>query len=90
MTLGLLLGIGRTFRRKRASSLDILSPKRAPRDFYKGQNCKPLGFHTRKGNLRRAIFKCPLDVNKTNESTEASKRRSQKKQVFNFEVFINF
>ncbi|KAL9286139.1 putative ribosomal protein L27/L41 [Arabidopsis thaliana] len=49
MTLGLLLGIGRTFRRKRASSLDILSPKRAPRDFYKGQNCKPLGFHTRKG-----------------------------------------
>lgn len=49
MTLGLLLGIGRTFRRKRASSLDILSPKRAPRDFYKGKNCKPTGFHTRKG-----------------------------------------
>ncbi|CAD5327382.1 unnamed protein product [Arabidopsis thaliana] len=49
MTLGLLFGIGRTFRRKRASSLDILSPKRAPKDFYKGKNCKPPGFHTRKG-----------------------------------------
>ncbi|AED94508.1 putative ribosomal protein L27/L41 [Arabidopsis thaliana] len=46
---GLLMGIGRSFRRKRASSLDILSPKRAPRDFYKGKNCKPTGFHTRKG-----------------------------------------
>ena len=44
------MGIGRSFRRKRASSLDILSPKRAPRDFYKGKNCKPTGFHTRKGS----------------------------------------
>ncbi|KAF8106318.1 hypothetical protein N665_0144s0029 [Sinapis alba] len=49
MTLGLLSAIGRSFRRKRASSLDILSPKRAPRDFYKGKNCKPTGFHTKKG-----------------------------------------
>ncbi|KAL9281797.1 putative ribosomal protein L27/L41 [Arabidopsis thaliana] len=47
---GLLIGIGRSFRRKRSSSLDILSPKRAPRDFYKGKNCKPTGFHTRKGS----------------------------------------
>ncbi|XP_009113526.1 39S ribosomal protein L41-A, mitochondrial isoform X2 [Brassica rapa] len=49
MTLGLLSAIGRSFRRKRASSLDILSPKRAPRDFYKGKNCKSTGFHTKKG-----------------------------------------
>lgn len=56
MTLGLLLGIGRSFRRKRASSLDILSPKRAPRDFYKGKNCKPTGFHTRKGFISSQFF----------------------------------
>ncbi|KAL8132267.1 hypothetical protein AgCh_007953 [Apium graveolens] len=49
MALGLILGIGRAFRRKRASSLDILSSKRGPRDYYKGKNCKPTGFHTRKG-----------------------------------------
>ncbi|XP_002513969.2 39S ribosomal protein L41-A, mitochondrial [Ricinus communis] len=49
MALGLILGIGRAFRRKRTSSLDILSSKRAPRDYYKGKNCKPTGFHTRKG-----------------------------------------
>ncbi|XP_039041508.1 39S ribosomal protein L41-A, mitochondrial-like, partial [Hibiscus syriacus] len=42
-------GIGRAFRRKRTSSLDILSSKRAPRDYYKGKNCKSTGFHTRKG-----------------------------------------
>ncbi|EEF48548.1 conserved hypothetical protein [Ricinus communis] len=29
--------------------LDILSLKRVPRDYYKGKNCKPTGFHTRKG-----------------------------------------
>ncbi|OEL14345.1 hypothetical protein BAE44_0024636 [Dichanthelium oligosanthes] len=40
-------------RRKRLSSLDILSSKRAPRDYHKGKNCKPTGFHTRKGTLRR-------------------------------------
>lgn len=49
MPLGIILGIARTFRRKRTSSLDILSPKRAPRGYYKGKNCKPTGFHTRKG-----------------------------------------
>ncbi|KAL4357727.1 hypothetical protein AHAS_Ahas09G0215600 [Arachis hypogaea] len=49
MPLGLILGIGRAFRRKRTSSLDILSSKRAPRGYYKGKNCKPTGFHTRKG-----------------------------------------
>jgi large subunit ribosomal protein L41 len=38
-------------RRKRLSSLDILSSKRAPRDYYKGKNCKPTGFHTRKGSI---------------------------------------
>ncbi|CAN6562164.1 hypothetical protein ACFX13_028819 [Malus domestica] len=48
MPLGLILGLGRAFRRKRTSSLDILSSKRAPRDYYKGKNCKPTGFHTRK------------------------------------------
>ncbi|KAK6127433.1 hypothetical protein DH2020_013747 [Rehmannia glutinosa] len=49
MALGLILGIGRAFRRKRTSSLDILTSKRSPRGFYKGNNCKPTGFHTRKG-----------------------------------------
>ncbi|RHN55612.1 putative ribosomal protein L27/L41 [Medicago truncatula] len=49
MPLGLILGIGRAYRLKRASTLDILSPKRAPRGFYKGKNCKPTGFFTRKG-----------------------------------------
>ncbi|GLT56452.1 hypothetical protein SLA2020_294910 [Shorea laevis] len=49
MPLGLILGIGRAFRRKRTSSLDILSSKRAPKNYYKGKNCKPTGFHTRKG-----------------------------------------
>ncbi|KAL5722042.1 hypothetical protein ACHQM5_005610 [Ranunculus cassubicifolius] len=36
-------------RRKKTSSLNILSSKRAPREYYKGKNCKPTGFHTRKG-----------------------------------------
>ncbi|XP_009774909.1 uncharacterized protein LOC107792763 [Nicotiana tabacum] len=49
MPLGLLLGLGRNFRRKRTSSLDILTSKRVPRGYYKGKNCKPTGFHTRKG-----------------------------------------
>ncbi|XP_039170714.1 39S ribosomal protein L41, mitochondrial-like [Eucalyptus grandis] len=49
MPLGLILGLGRAFRRKRTSSLDILSSKRAPRNYYKGKNCKPTGFHTHKG-----------------------------------------
>ncbi|KAL3630395.1 hypothetical protein CASFOL_023379 [Castilleja foliolosa] len=48
MALGLILGIGRAFRRKRTSSLDILTSKRSPKGFYKGKNCKPTGFHTRK------------------------------------------
>ena len=52
MPLGLTLGsLGRAMRRKRLSSLDILSSKRAPRDYYKGKNCKPTGFHTRKGSI---------------------------------------
>ncbi|CAI0447881.1 unnamed protein product, partial [Linum tenue] len=49
MPLGLITGIARAMRRKRPSSLDILSSKRAPRNYYKGKNCKPTGFHTRKG-----------------------------------------
>jgi hypothetical protein len=52
MPLGLMLSsLGRAMRRKRLSSLDILSSKRAPRDYYKGKNCKPTGFHTRKGSI---------------------------------------
>lgn len=49
MPLGLITAIGRVMRRKRTSSLNILTSKRAPRDYYKGKNCKPTGFHTRKG-----------------------------------------
>ncbi|KAI8554689.1 hypothetical protein RHMOL_Rhmol05G0117800 [Rhododendron molle] len=56
MPLGLLLGLGRSWRRKRTSSLDILSSKRGPRDYYKGKNCKPTGFHTRKGWLLTYII----------------------------------
>lgn len=55
MPLGLILGLGRTWRRKRTSSLDILSSKRGPRDYYKGKNCKPTGFHTRKGSHQSVI-----------------------------------
>ncbi|KAG9144276.1 hypothetical protein Leryth_016933 [Lithospermum erythrorhizon] len=49
MALGLIMGICRTWRRKRTSSLDILTSKRADKNYYKGKNCKPTGFHTRKG-----------------------------------------
>lgn len=56
MPLGLIMGIGRAMRRKRTSSLDILSSKRAPRDYYKGKNCKPTGFHTRKGPIFFKVF----------------------------------
>ncbi|KAF6152120.1 hypothetical protein GIB67_031442 [Kingdonia uniflora] len=49
MPLGLILGLGRSMRRKRTSSLSILSSKRAPREYYKGKNCKSTGFFTRKG-----------------------------------------
>ncbi|KAL2500416.1 Uncharacterized protein Fot_34264 [Forsythia ovata] len=49
MPLGLIMGIGRAFRRKRTSSLDILTSKRSPKGYYKGKNCNPTGFHTRKG-----------------------------------------
>ncbi|KAK9153272.1 hypothetical protein Sjap_000752 [Stephania japonica] len=49
MAMGLIQGVARAMRRKRTSSLNILSSKRAPRDYYKGKNCKPTGFHTRKG-----------------------------------------
>ncbi|KAH9740090.1 mitochondrial ribosomal protein L27 [Citrus sinensis] len=59
MPLGLILGIGRAFRRKRTSSLDILSSKRAPRDYYKGKNCKSTGFHTRKGGYVLVQEKLP-------------------------------
>ncbi|RVW17800.1 hypothetical protein CK203_078596 [Vitis vinifera] len=61
MALGLILGIGRAFRRKRTSSLDILSSKRAPRDYYKGKNCKPTGFHTRKEFLYGAYIGWPSE-----------------------------
>ncbi|KAK9930415.1 hypothetical protein M0R45_027453 [Rubus argutus] len=37
MPLGLIMGLGRAFRRKRTASLDILSPKRAPRKFLQGE-----------------------------------------------------
>ncbi|KMZ67727.1 39S ribosomal protein L41-A, mitochondrial [Zostera marina] len=50
MPLGLIMGVGRKMMRlKRTSSLLILSSKRAPRNYYKGKNCKSTGFHTRKG-----------------------------------------
>ncbi|KAL9263364.1 Large ribosomal subunit protein mL41A-like protein [Drosera capensis] len=62
MPLGLILGIGRSMRIKRASSLDILHPKRAPRNYYKGNNCKPTGFHTRKGGYVVVQEKLPIYV----------------------------
>jgi len=49
MALGLITGLARAMRRKRSSSLDILTSKKGPRDYYKGKNCKSTGFHTRKG-----------------------------------------
>ncbi|KAG5548316.1 hypothetical protein RHGRI_013875 [Rhododendron griersonianum] len=81
MPLGLLLGLGRSWRRKRTSSLDILSSKRGPRDYYKGKNCKPTGFHTRKDELmlflaimqlKPYVSQCPIDV-KTAEAADFAK-----------------
>eukprot|EP00257_Ricinus_communis_P022342 XP_015582040.1 uncharacterized protein LOC107262200 [Ricinus communis] len=54
---------GRAFRRKRASSLDIMSSKRAPRDYYKGKNCKPTGFHNHKGSIFLISFNCKYHFN---------------------------
>ncbi|XP_062222749.1 uncharacterized protein LOC133921758 [Phragmites australis] len=63
MPLGLIVSsLGRAMRRKRTSSLDILSSKRAPRDYYKGKNCKPTGFHTRKGGYVIVDEKLPRFV----------------------------
>ncbi|CAN6252359.1 unnamed protein product [Urochloa humidicola] len=63
MPLGLIVSsLGRAMRRKRISSLDILSSKRAPRDYYKGKNCKPTGFHTRKGGYVIVDEKLPRFV----------------------------
>lgn len=63
MPLGLILSsLGRAMRRKRTSSLGILSSKRAPRDYYKGKNCKPTGFHTRKGGYVMVDEKLPRFV----------------------------
>uniref|UniRef100_A0A0D9VID3 39S ribosomal protein L41-A, mitochondrial n=1 Tax=Leersia perrieri TaxID=77586 RepID=A0A0D9VID3_9ORYZ len=63
MPLGLILSsLGKSMRRKRLSSLDILSSKRAPRDYYKGKNCKPTGFHTRKGGYVMVDEKLPRFV----------------------------
>ncbi|XP_009761304.1 uncharacterized protein LOC107768882 [Nicotiana tabacum] len=59
MALGLLLGIGRAFRKKSTASLDILTAKTGPRNFYKGKNCKPTGFHTRKGGYVLVQGKLP-------------------------------
>ncbi|KAL6008256.1 hypothetical protein ACLOJK_033762 [Asimina triloba] len=61
MPLGLIVGLGRAMRRKRTSSLQILSSKRAPRDYYKGKNCKPTGFHTRK-EKRKSDFSDDLGI----------------------------
>ncbi|PIA59562.1 hypothetical protein AQUCO_00400445v1 [Aquilegia coerulea] len=57
MALGLIQGIA--MRRKRTSSLNILSSKRAPRDYYKGNNCISTGFHTRKGQYVVVEVKLP-------------------------------
>ncbi|CAA6667058.1 unnamed protein product [Spirodela intermedia] len=62
MPLGLMTGLARAMRRKRTSSLGILSSKRAPRDYYKGKNCKPTGFHTRKGGYVIVDEKLPRYV----------------------------
>ncbi|KAI8554685.1 hypothetical protein RHMOL_Rhmol05G0117800 [Rhododendron molle] len=81
MPLGLLLGLGRSWRRKRTSSLDILSSKRGPRDYYKGKNCKPTGFHTRKDELmlflaimqlKPYVSQCPINV-KSAEAADSAK-----------------
>ncbi|ONM02168.1 Mitochondrial ribosomal protein L27 [Zea mays] len=69
MPLGLTLGsLGRAMRQKRPSSLDILSSKRAPRDYYKGKNCKPTGFHTRKGGYVVVDEKLPRFAVPDNDS----------------------
>ncbi|XP_077247421.1 uncharacterized protein LOC143887200 [Tasmannia lanceolata] len=80
--MGLILGIGRAMRRKRTSSLDILSSKRALRNYYKGKNCKPTGFHTRKEMAPQgsgaAISASALEQ-ALKERTERVAREKQKK-----------
>ena len=48
MALGLITGLARAMRKKRNSSLNILTSKKGPRDYYKGKNCKSTIFNTRK------------------------------------------
>uniref|UniRef100_A0A804LS12 Mitochondrial ribosomal protein L27 n=1 Tax=Zea mays TaxID=4577 RepID=A0A804LS12_MAIZE len=73
MPLGLTLGsLGRAMRQKRPSSLDILSSKRAPRDYYKGKNCKPTGFHTRKGGYVVVDEKLPRFAVPDNDSFQGN------------------
>ncbi|KAF5820086.1 putative ribosomal protein L27/L41 [Helianthus annuus] len=56
MALGLFLGIARAYKRKRTSSLNILTSKTGPCDYHKGKNCKPTDFHTRFGFLMVMYF----------------------------------
>ncbi|KAG5584313.1 hypothetical protein H5410_044747 [Solanum commersonii] len=67
MALGLLVGIGKAFRKKSTASLDILTAKKGPRNYYKGKNCKPTGFHTREMDHKRAAWiLCPTRLNGKN------------------------
>ncbi|XP_009627590.1 uncharacterized protein [Nicotiana tomentosiformis] len=51
--------MARAFRKKSTASIDILTAKRGPRNYYKGKNCKPTGFHTRKGDYVLVQEKLP-------------------------------
>ncbi|KAL2500268.1 Mitochondrial ribosomal protein L27 [Forsythia ovata] len=76
MPLGLIMGIGRAFRRKRTSSLDILTSKRSPKGYYKGKNCNPTGFHTRKGGYVVIPEKLPNYV--VPDLTDFKEKRAKK------------
>lgn len=62
MALGIVTGFLRGLRRKHRSSLDILTSKRGPRNFYKGKNCIPTGRHTSKGKYILMSDKLPKYV----------------------------
>ncbi|KAG5245797.1 39S ribosomal protein [Salix suchowensis] len=74
MPLGLITGIGRAMRRKRTSSLDILSSKRAPRGYVVVPEKLPnyvvpdlTGF-----KLKPYVSQCQKEV-KTTEVSESAK-----------------
>ncbi|KAI5082807.1 hypothetical protein GOP47_0002550 [Adiantum capillus-veneris] len=60
MALGIVVGMMRAgLRRKHRASLNILTSKTGPRNYYKGKNCLSTGRHTSKGKYILIAEKLP-------------------------------